>query len=209
MTLSSDEDVLIRGDAAARARPIDLTAANGGLAVLTPVGPWSELADETHANARRDGYAKGLLEGRDVGRRASIEEVKRRNAEMTGAVERMIAGFEHRTEDLGRHLGSETVELALEIAAVILGREVRVAEDPGAEAIARCLEVGPAVGDLVARLHPDDAARLGELIPRTDRRLTVVADPGLEPGDAIVMINDTSIDGRLSESLKRVAEVLR
>ena len=105
-------------------------------------------------------------------------------------------------------MATEAVDLALQIAEAVLGRELAVASDPGADAIARCLEIAPSTGDLVARLHPDDATRLGEVLGLADRQLTVVADPSLQPGDAVVTINDSMIDARLAEALRRVGEVL-
>lgn len=207
--MSPDREILLRGEAARRARPIDLAAPSSTRAELAPVGPWAGENNDSAEAARRKGYAQGLLEGREVGRQAGIDELDRRNTEMAAAVRHLVDRHEREAEELGKHLASEVAELALEIAAAILDREVRVAVDPGAEAIARCLDIAPMLGDLVAQLHPEDAKRLGTIAELAERQLTVVADPGLQPGDAIVTIDDTTIDGRLSEALDRVREVLR
>ncbi|MEL6984335.1 MAG: FliH/SctL family protein, partial [Actinomycetota bacterium] len=61
----------------------------------------------------------------------------------------------------------------------------------------------------VVRLHPDDAEGLGPVPGVGDRELIVATDPALSPGDAIVSVDQLTIDARLSESLRRVEEALR
>ena len=61
----------------------------------------------------------------------------------------------------------------------------------------------------VARLSPDDAATIGELTDLApSRSLTVVADPAVEPGGALVEIGSTTIDSQLSPALERVRAVI-
>ena len=61
----------------------------------------------------------------------------------------------------------------------------------------------------VARLSPDDADTIGELADLSPSRpLTVVADPTVEPGGAMVEIGSTTIDSQLSRALERVRAVI-
>lgn len=212
MTSSRSSEILIRGDEAARARPVEL----GGrslLGSLHPVGPWAGEVDEIRERARHEGYDAGFAEGRSAGHELGLqqgtEQAERRNNQMAAAVDSMISQFERRADDFGPRLATESVELALQIAAAILDQELSVAADPGADVIARCLELTPSTGDLVARLHPDDAARLGDVLGLADRQLTVVADVSLRCGDAVITIDDTMIDARLAQALERVGEALR
>lgn len=212
MTSSRSTEILVRGDEAARAKPVDL-GGRSMLGSLHPVGPWAGEVDEIRERARREGYDLGFAEGRsaghDLGLQQGSEHAERRNNEMAAAVDSVIGQFERRADDFGRRLAIESVELALQIAAAILDRELTIAADPGADVIARCLELAPSTGDLVARLHPDDAARLGDVLGLADRQLTVVADEGLRCGDAIMTIDDTMIDARMAQTLERVGEALR
>jgi flagellar assembly protein FliH len=201
-------DILIRGEAAARAKRIDLVA---GVTAnpLSAVGPWAEQLDDAREAAytsafeegRREGLAAGLEEGRGLAREEQVA--------LAAAVHKVLEELGDRCEDLGRQLAAQTAELALEIAQAVLNREVAAADDPGAEAIARCLDLVPSAGCLVARLNPDDAARLGEVPGLGARELVVAADPALSSGDAIVSIDQITVDARLGEALRRVGEALR
>ncbi|MEM7274181.1 MAG: FliH/SctL family protein [Actinomycetota bacterium] len=212
--LATDE-ILIRGAAAARAKRIDLVARRDTPEVQA-VGPWAEELERTREQARLAGFEQGRREGHTQGMAEGQEQLDRELAEMSAMITTLTASIatladqvEVRLDEIGESASNAVVDLALEIAEAVLGREVSVADDPGAEAIARCLDMAPAYGDLVAHLNPDDAARLGEIEGLEDRRLVVTTDPTIASGDAVVMVDDATIDARLSESLRRVAEALR
>ncbi|MGB5759760.1 MAG: FliH/SctL family protein [Acidimicrobiales bacterium] len=201
-------DILIRGDEAARAKPIDLVSREPA-APLNAVGPWAEQLNALHESARLQGFEKGRAEGHSVGVEQGRQAVTDMGASLAASVDKLLTQLEAQAAELGARLATETVDLALQIAEAVLGREIACTDDPGAEAIARCLEMAPATGDLFARLNPQDAAELGRIDGLADRGLMITADPSLRRGDAVVTINDATIDARLSESLRRVAEALR
>jgi flagellar assembly protein FliH len=208
--LSPDQEVLIRGDEAARARPVDLLsrASAGALtnAGLNPVGPWAQEAQKIQDSARTEGFELGRHEGHAIGRREGREQSM---AQLRSTVEATLTQIDQRSEDLCHRMATDAVNLALEIASAVIGRELATTDDPGADAIARCLDVAPTSGDLVARLNPGDAACLGDLLALADRRLEVVPDERLESGSAIVTIDETTIDARIATAMERVTEVLR
>ncbi|MCP3989780.1 MAG: hypothetical protein GY724_11945 [Actinomycetia bacterium] len=210
MTLSPDQDLLLRGDRAARARPADLlNQASAGAwanAGLNPVGPWAREAEKIQESARTEGFELGRQEGHALGRREGRDESIGR---LQAMVESALTRIDERSEQLRHRMAADAVDLALEIAAAVLGRELAMADDPGADAIARCLDVAPTSGDLVARLNPEDAECLGDVLGLADRHLTVVPDERLESGSVIVTVDETTVDGRIAAALERVAEVLR
>ncbi|MEL7157541.1 MAG: FliH/SctL family protein, partial [Actinomycetota bacterium] len=114
--------------------------------------------------------------------------------------------LERDVDRFGHEVGFETVEMGLHL---VLDREVAAATDPGLDSIRRCLAVAPEATDLVARLHPDDAASMELVMEVAGRRVAIVADPNLSIGEAVVEADDSVIDGRISEALERVAQVLR
>jgi len=103
----------------------------------------------------------------------------------------------------------QTVGIALEIAEMVLMREVTLASDPGRDAIVRCLTEMTPSETAVIRLNPADLAALGafdDLL--VDRSFELVADPALASGDAVADTTTGSVDARLRGALGRVREEL-
>jgi flagellar assembly protein FliH len=203
--------ILIRGDEAARAKPVDLTAPPAPAEPTTsiPSGPWAEQLNALHESARRQGFEQGRAEGRAAGIEMGRNDAADMLSTIKSATDNVLSQIEARLSETEERVSAKVVDLALEIAEAVLRREVSVSTDPGAEAIARCLEMAPSTGDLFARLHPQDAAEMGRVTGLGDRGLMITPDPSLQRGDALVTIDDATIDARLNESLRRVAEVLR
>ncbi len=200
--------ILLRGPDAARARRVDLVGAPDP-ADLDAVGPWAEHLDDAREAARSSGFQQGRQEGLAAGLEAARQKVEQDRADLGQSIQAMLDGLQARSEELGAQLAEQVTDLALEIARAVLDREVDSADDPGAEAIARCLDLVPGTGALTARLSPEDAEALGEVPGLGERELVVAADPNLSRGDAVVSVDQITIDARLSESLRRVEEALR
>lgn len=189
-------------------RPLETFTA-GPSPAIEPVGPWAADVDRVLAEARRQGFAQGQAEGFAAGQAAANAELDRRRTRLAQATDGALDSLRLREEEVESRLLIEVAELALDVAAAILDREVATAVDPGAEAIARCLSLVPESGELVARLHPADADTLGEVVGLLHRELRVVADPSIQQGDAIVTVDASTIDARRASALERVRELLR
>lgn len=181
--------------------------------------------EDGHAEGRSEGRALGRAEGFEVGRAegraAGYEEG--RAAAVADAVAAVRADTASALDALERAAGqlaaaeavsladveAIVVDLALRIAEAVLDRELAVAADPGADALRRALALAPEDGHIVARLHPDDVATLGDLAELAPgRHVELVADPAVSRGGAVVDVGAARIDARLSTALARVREVL-
>lgn len=202
------EGILLRGADAARARRIDLVGVTD-LSDLAAVGPWAEQLDDDREAARNSGFQQGRQEGLAAGLQAARDQIRQNHEELGRTVDSLFGQLRARSEELGAELAGQVTELALGIARAVLDREVVVAEDPGAEAIARCLAMVPDHGCLDVRLSPDDVEALGQIPGLGDRELKVTPDPSLVSGDAVVTVDQVTVDARLSEALRRVEEALR
>jgi flagellar assembly protein FliH len=178
-----------------------------------------------------DGYRAGMAEGLAAGRAAMAAE----SAAAVARLEAVVAALADAAADLRSRQALELAGLedalaraAVDLAAAIIGREVRVAESPGADALARALSLVPAGSAAVARLHPADAAVLTEepraaaliapdsVVAAHDpaRRaavpagVTIVPDPAIEPGGCILEVGDSRIDAQLGPALDRVRAAL-
>ena len=121
------------------------------------------------------------------------------------AVDSSQRTLDERVDTLSRALPG----LVLDVVEALVGHELAVAADPGRDSLARALALDPTKEPAVARLHPGDVSRLGD--PGGiggGREVTVVADPSVAPGDAVVEVGPSRIENRLEEALARVRAVL-
>ena len=206
--VDAPDSLILRGEAAARAQRIDL-AAPSPASDLTPPNPWAQDVEAAWASARTEGYEDGFAAGRAEGLQSGLAETGAERQLLADTIDQVLSRIEQAAAEQVATVADQVVALALDIAAAVIGRELACSDDPGRDAIARCLDLAPGVDELVAHLHPDDAAQVGELAGLGDRSLTVVADPRLDRGDAIVTAGDTVVDGRIGRAMDRVAEVLR
>ncbi len=213
MTSSADntivhDSLILRGEAAATATVVDLLGTSDQ--PVRPTGLWATQVNEAFEEARREGFGVGHQEGLAAGQNAGHDEAQRTAAAAIRALDELINDVQLRTEALCDDLGTRTADLALAATEAILARELAATTDPGREAIARCLAVGPATGTIEARLHPEDIKLLGHLEDLAgDRVVTIVPDSSLTRGDTMVRIGDTLVDGRLASALERLREVLQ
>jgi flagellar assembly protein FliH len=170
------------------------------------------LVTEALEDGYRAGYDRGFAAGLEDAASAIDARERDRAVNLTTVVDRLATASE---ELAGRHSAiiasfeGRLVEYAVEIAQALVARELESIDDRGRDAIRRALQLAPPTGPVVARLHPDDVATLGD--PSTivaGRALTVVADPSLHPGDAVVDVGAAHVDGRIGAALARIREAL-
>jgi flagellar assembly protein FliH len=209
---------LVGNPALTRARVLRGVALDRGASPLDAELP-SAAADVNPAEAAaeeqrgyEDGYRAGMAEGLAAGRAAMAAE----SAAAVARLEAVVIALADAAGDLRRRQALELTGLedalaraAVDLASAIIGRELQVAESPGADALARALALVPAGSVAVARLHPADAARLDAATTgvATDA-VTVIADPAIEPGGCILEVGDSRIDAQLGPALDRVRAAL-
>ncbi|MDH3683999.1 MAG: flagellar assembly protein FliH, partial [Acidimicrobiia bacterium] len=138
------------------------------------------------------------------------DSMEARRAHMVHALGEAIEAVDLALEHHHRAADQLAVDLALELTRLLLDRELATSDDPGREAVLRCLGEIPTGRRTMIRLNPDDLRHLEDretLLAGRDCEL--VADPELRSGDAAVDFDGGSIDARLAAGLARVAEVLK
>jgi flagellar assembly protein FliH len=234
MTSTSSEPVVLRGDlprapgAVAQVTVGDLRAGTwtrlGASTVLgdsATEATLAALADRTRAAGMAQGYAAGWAEGRKRAQEAADEAAAERAAADEQARARLRADQQALVASLAdvvarcdavlaerqELLATEAVDLGLRIAEAVLGRELAAMTDPGAEALRRALaEVPPTVAATV-RLHPADAAAL-DPAETAGRPVTVVADPAVATGGAVLETEVSTVDASLETAFARVRGAL-
>ncbi len=167
-------------------------------------------------SAAEDGYRAGYDEGFAAGLEDAATAISVREAKRGDQLTRVLAQLADSVDRLDdRHraviddIEQQIVGIAFEIATTVIGRELRASDSLAADAIRRALQFAPPTGSVIARLHPDDAACIDDVTTIVSgRSLSLVIDPTLSPGDAIVDIGPTHIDARIQPALDRIREVL-
>ncbi|MDX6301868.1 MAG: flagellar assembly protein FliH [Nocardioidaceae bacterium] len=179
------------------------------------------LAEQSWEAARAQGYAVGWAEGRrgSLARSAELqreqsrvfdEQGRRALAAQQSAADALAVAAEQFAvvaRTVQEELRDQAVDLALQIAAAVLGREVIAAADPGADALRRAVTAVAVDVPLAVRLHPDDLAALDRSVV-AGRSVTWTADPSLSRGDAVVETPSGTVDAGIAGALARVREVL-
>jgi flagellar assembly protein FliH len=202
-------DTVVRGASAERAERVIFGTARSEEALLA-TGPWADAYQEIRTAAEAAGRADGLARGHRQGLAEGHEEAQRRAAPALAAIEHAAAELRRTDAATVADLTPQVIELALELARLVLRRELEVSRNPGADALARVLGLVPDRGDPVIALHPDDLANL-EVGPTLapPRNVVLRPDPSLRRGDAVVDVGPCRIDGRAGEALDRIARALR
>jgi flagellar assembly protein FliH len=233
MTSSSPEPRLVREEAGARVATAFLGAElrsgnwtrlgrGSVLGDLTTEATLDGLAERSRKAARAQGYAQGWAEGRraaEVRAQAAAEELAQRRAEGDRHRQAEHATTLRALEDAATQLRqslsgacaaveSHVVEAALQIAEAVVGRELALAEDPAADALRRALRLlPPDTTAFTVRLNREDSAGLDSEV-LAGHTATVVADPAVSRGEAVVETDTFVIDAGVDAALERVRAVL-
>lgn len=194
----------------------------GVLGDVTTEATLHGLAERSRRAAAAQGYAKGWAEGRRAGEaksRTEAEEAARRRQELDeenrrqqmlglGALDAASRELRARLDEACAAVESHVVEAAVQIAEAILGRELAVGEETGADAVRRVLTLLPTdVTVFTLRMNPADLAALDSDV-LVEHTVTLVADATVERGGAVAETDTMVIDATVSAALARVREVL-
>jgi flagellar assembly protein FliH len=143
---------------------------------------------QVRAAAREEGRAEGL--------KAAGTELAARLAALGEANARWLARAE-----------VEALDLAVEMARRIVGRELRCDPAVVSEGAAQALRAAGRRRALRVRLHPDDVAHVRDRSPglagsTAVTALELVADPTLAPGDVVVETEAGQVDARIASRLE-------
>jgi flagellar biosynthesis/type III secretory pathway protein FliH len=175
------------------------------------------------AGAREEGFAQGHAEGveagRAEGRAAGAAEAKQEHAERLDHLASTLTGvLEHINdtyEAAEREARADVLELALAIGERVAKRAVELDRRAAARQVESALEIVLRTSDVVARIHPDDAASVEEALPDLARRLgrsarvCIEPDDSLTRGSAVLVTAKGEIDATVEGQIERLVESVR
>lgn len=158
-------------------------------------------AGRREASGLLEAERRALREEHDRRVAAALEEARSAAAALTAARAEVARGVAAAADAADRGI----LAAAVEIAAVILGRELQDAESSATAAVRRALAGAAGAPVHVLRLHPADlevvsAAGLVDTAPA----VRYLADPAVQRGDAVAELAAGTVDARVSTALDRV-----
>jgi len=174
--------------------------------------------------ARTRGYADGFAEGRrvavDEGRVQQAAEETRMQQHRTAylsqrgaalsAVRSSSEALDQRLGELSTLAADRIEELALELATAILGVELSDPARSASHALRRALAEMPVERWTRVAFSPEDAAilRADEDAATTLHGIQLAESASVDPGGAIVEVEDGAVDTRIMQALARAAVAL-
>jgi flagellar assembly protein FliH len=183
------------------------------------------LLDAAKAEATAAGFAAGWAQGmreastqmaEDI-RLARLREQKHHTSRRTAlrsaiaAMDQAVAALEGSAVPAAEQLEQTLLTLGTTLAESLLQRELDRSGTLAQDALARVLRLAPAGEAIQVRLCPADYEVLladDELPELANRKIELIADPTLSPGDALATSGVTDIDARLSAGMERIKAVL-
>jgi len=158
----------------------------------------------TPAEVRLEGFRAGRQEGFAVGQeegRAAAEAVV---SSTINALYDLLVDYQERLDFARGEVEQLAVVLAVELAEVILGRQLEEIE-PGSDVIARALGLRRSTEAVRVRMNPSDAAVI-EASSHPD--VEIIPDPGLARGSAAAEVGGGLADISIGAAIERVRGVL-
>jgi flagellar biosynthesis/type III secretory pathway protein FliH len=157
---------------------------------------------------RAEAYEEGKAAGHAAGQQRAAAEAAAglaRLAELGSSLAASVADLRRREVAVVDDMAIELTRAALLLAEAVIGREL-ASVPPAAIALERARSIAPSgvVGSV--HVHPDDAWSVAAIAEHDE--LEVVADDAVSPGNALLVVGESTFDGSLDAAFARVRSVL-
>lgn len=184
-----------------------------------------DVAHASQASGYAAGWTQGVAAAAEEERRVvaalraqAAAEREALRAEVTRALDalaRAADDLRSRTTPQLDAVADAVAIAVVDLAEVVIGREIEDDGMRGLTALRRALDAAPGHADITVRLNPDDLAALGDLHGvegvrgLAEGQVTVLPDPRLAPGDAFAEFPGGLVDARTDTALLRIRGQLR
>lgn len=183
--------------------------------VLTPASspepelrlPTAEDLERMLEDARSQGYATGLAEGRE----AAAAEARLAGEEFAARYGALIGGLQQSLRELDQSVAEELLGLAVEIAGQITRAHIAVREDALLPIIREAIASLPMHhAHITLRLNPADAADVRRLMgdELSQSGTQIIEDKSISSGGCLLQAGTCEIDATLETRHKRVLETI-
>jgi len=169
--------------------------------------PTAEDIEQIHEQARQEGYQAGYDEGMLAAGDAMQAEREREMARLRALVD----NFQQALGELDQTVGEQTLDLAIEVASLVLGSTLKTRRDLLLPVIREALQALPLHhGNIALHANPEDmdALREGLVEISAPGNINLVPDSTLSPGGCVLKAGHSEIDASLETRWKRVLEAI-
>ncbi|WP_341743541.1 flagellar assembly protein FliH [Azonexus hydrophilus] len=201
-------DEVVEAPAEAPAEVTEVVEEEQGEAVAGPLNlPTADEIEQIHEQARQEGYQAGYEEGLQ----AAAEAMQTARDEEIARLRALIENFQQSLGELDQAVGEQTLDLALEVASLVLGSTLATRRDLLLPIVREALQALPLHhGNLALHANPDDleALRAGLVELGPPGSINLVPDSTLSPGGCLLKAGHSEIDATLETRWKRILEAI-
>lgn len=167
-------------------------------------------AERLWEEAKQKGYAEGFQSG--------LEEGETKSRELIGEAEKQLAEARQLRQDMLQKIEPQVVELAVKIAEKFVGEKILADVQVLQQLIHGALQQIQETGEIIIRLHPEDAAACRERLPQWQEELgeqvslNLISDHTMQRGECRVestsSVYTCQVDERFAALRKMLAEVV-
>lgn len=169
--------------------------------------PTAEDIERMHEEARSQGYAAGLAEGRE----AAAAEARQAAEAYAARLDGLLANLRQSLDDLDQSVAEQLLALAIEVAAQVTRGHIAAREDALLPVVREAIATLPLHhAHIVLRLNPADAANVRSLLgdELSHSGTQIVDDSMISTGGCLVQAGTSEIDATIETRWKRVLEAI-
>lgn len=170
-----------------------------------------EIEQAAYCRGFSDGEKKGFEQGERTGGEAAMKQLET----LLQGLRQLLAELEGLRGREAHAFEKELVDLTLDVARKVVGREVAAGPDVVAHLLREGLSRLEHAGPLTIRMNPGDLEQLASVRPQWLKgladpgRIRFEADPSLSVGGCFIESEAGDIDARVEQRFRVVAEALQ
>ncbi len=172
--------------------------------VQSLVGDWVE---SWHAEARAEGHAAGMIEGREL----AYAEGRIETGWETASIRQIAQAFGHEVADANEKMAQDVLNLALDLARAMIGSALQIKPELILPIVSDTIRKLPNVQQAASLfLHPEDAQIVREHLHEELEEFgwRIVEDAKLSRGGCRVDTPNNEIDASVEQRWKRISAAL-
>lgn len=141
----------------------------------------------------------------------AVEQDKAALAQARKVLEEATAQVRQLQQEIVKEAETQLLDLAVQIAGKVLAQEIQAGRYEIEPIVTEALSQVSLQEDVVVRMNPDDLERCHAAEEQADGegQVTFTADPGVQPGECVVVTSEGVVDSSPDERLGEVADALK